>query len=71
MYPQPPKAKGQSLLLLCTPCTRSPHGPYGPYTVVKMHKTTKKIMVCDEISQTEVMYDFDQCVRILNDDEDK
>ena len=71
MLPQPPKAKGQLLLLLCSPSSLSPYGPYGPYVAVKVLKSTRRVVVHDEHSQKNVSYDFDQCVRVLNDDEDK
>ena len=71
MLPQPPKAKGQLLLLLCSPSSLSPYGPYGPYIAAKISKSTRKVVVRDELSQKNVSYDFDQCVRVLNDDENK
>lgn len=71
LKPAPPNAKGQSLLLLCTPNSSSPNGPYGPYIAKKVKKSTKTITVRDEVTKKDVQYGFDQCVRILNDGEKK
>lgn len=71
MHPQPPKAKGQLLLLLCVPQSYSPSGRYGPYVVQKILKSTKRLCVHDELTQKAVSYAWNQCVRVLNDDEEK
>lgn len=67
--PVPPNAKGQSLLLLCNP--KSPHGQYGPYTADKVSRAKKQIRVIDNATQKRVVYSFGECVRILEDGENK
>lgn len=71
MYPEPPRAKGQSLLLLCTPHSVSPQGRYGPYIALQVQKSLNRITVRDESTQKNVTYNLDQCVRLLEENEAK
>ena len=71
LLPEPPRAKGQTLLLLRAPVSSSADGPYGPYTAERVQRDVKKITVRDLVTGNAVVYDFSQCVRILEDDESK
>ena len=71
LIPEPPRAKGQTLLLLRSPLSSSPEGPYGPYVAERVQRDVKKITVRDSITGAAVVYDFNQCIRILEDHESK
>ena len=66
LKPEPPKAKGKSLLLLC-----SPSGPFGPYIMHRVKRSSKIIIVKDESSKKTIKYRFDQCVHVLNAGKEK
>ncbi len=72
MEPAPPRAKGQSLLLLCAPSSVSPHGRYGPYIALQVQKKSlNRVTVRDESTRKNVIYNLDQCVRLMEENEAK
>lgn len=71
LLPEPPWVKGQTLLLLSSPVSSSADRPYGPYTAERVQRDVKKITVRDAVTGNAVVYDFSQCVRILEENESK
>ncbi len=71
LNPEPPRAKGHRLLLLCAPVSSSPDGPFGPYIAERVQRDVKKVTVRDHITGTLEMYDFSQCLRVMEDSEIK
>lgn len=63
--------KGQKLLLLCSLVSSSDEGPYRPYIAERIQMNVKKITVRDSVTGKVVVYDFGQCIRILEAHESK
>ena len=71
LKPEPLRAKSQTLLLLCRPRSYSPYGGCGLYKAHKVKRAAKKVVVTDTETKKLVCYDFNECVRLLEDDDKK